>query len=214
MIQNIPTGWHPAAFQAARPQRMQGSPDGTTSMVAGSTSRDVDASLNITTKEGDTFSITASFDTTATYAGVRGRGERGSAWNFSTSSQVSMQVEGSLNEQELEDISRIVKTFLHDLRAMLRGRDVSIENVAEGDAKSLESVSATADTRTTVTLVAADIKGPPRRVPGGPLPRLEPEEGFHRHDHGRLDRAALGQLLPQPTPSPFTPEIAVAAPIA
>ena len=38
-------------------------------------SRDVDASLSITTKEGDTFSISASFDASATYANVRGDGD-------------------------------------------------------------------------------------------------------------------------------------------
>jgi hypothetical protein len=155
MIQGIHSGWAPGAFHSRHAHRAPTSAD--TIVTAASASRDVSASLSITTKEGDTFSISASFDATATYAAARAGGQRASAWSVSASNEVSLQVQGDLSAQELKDISRIVKTFLHDLRAMLKGRDVSIANVADGDPTTLQSVSATAESTTTVTALAASV---------------------------------------------------------
>lgn len=204
MIQDISKGLYPAAAQLLRPHHSHRASEGNTALVAASATRDVDASLSITTKEGDTFSITASFDATATYAGLRGRGESGSAWSVSGSNQVSVQVQGSLSEQEMKDISRIVKTFLHDLRSMLKGGDASVANVADGNPSTLQSVSATAQTNVTFTAVAGSISrapgelGPPRpQQPGGGDSDLRPD--------GDVDRGPLGVLLPLPTPTPFTP---------
>ena len=204
MIQDIRTGWSPAALQPSRPHHAHRAPEGNTSVVAASATRDIDASLSITTKEGDTFSISASFDTTATYAGIRGRGEQASAWSVSGSSQVSIQVDGNLSEQEMKDISRIVKTFLHDLRSMLKGRDVSVANVAEGDPSTLESVSATASSNTMITAVA-----------GSSLPALREFEGPHPLRptladidlHRDMDRGPRGVAVPLPAPTPFTPAV-------
>jgi hypothetical protein len=204
MIQDITTGWSPAALQPLRPQPATRAPGGSTSAVAASATRDVDASLSITTKEGDTFSITASFDTTATYAGIRGRGEHANAWSFSASSQVSMQVQGNLNEQEMKDISRIVKTFLHDLRAMLKGRDVSVANVAEGNPSTLESVSATASSSTTLTAVAVGATPAPREFEGPRPLRPTFEDFLLRRDE---DHRPLGVAIPLPAPTPFTPAV-------
>jgi hypothetical protein len=204
MIQDISTGWSPAALQPSRPQPAPSAAGGSTSVVAASATRDIDASLSITTKEGDTFSISASFDTSMTYAGIRGRGEHGNAWSISSSSQVSMQVQGNLNEQEMKDISRIVKTFLHDLRSMLKGRDVSVANVAEGNPSTLESVSATASSNTTVTAVAVG-STPALREFEGPRP-LRPtfEDFLLRRDVGR---SPVGVAVPLPAPTPFTPAV-------
>ena len=173
-------------------------------MVAASATRDIDASLSITTKEGDTFSISASFDTTATYAGIRGRGEQGSALSVSGSSQVSIQVQGSLSEQEMNDISRIVKTFLHDLRSMLKGGDVSVANVAEGDPSTLESVSATASSNTTLTAVAGS-SAPALREFEGPHPVRPVLADFNLNP--AVARGPRGVAIPLPAATPFTPAV-------
>ena len=204
MIQDISTGWSPAALQPSRPHHSHRAPEGNTSVVAASATRDINATLSITTKEGDTFSISASFDTTTTYAGIRGRGEHGSAWSVSGSSQVSMQVQGNLSEQEMNDISRIVKTFLHDLRSMLKGGDVSVANVAEGNPSTLESVSATASSNTTFTAVAGS-SIPALREFDGPHPLRPTLEDFDLHRDG--DRSPLGVAIPLPAPTPFTPAV-------
>ena len=204
MIQDISTGWSPAALQPSRPHHSHRAPEGNTSVVAASATRDINATLSITTKEGDTFSISASFDTTTTYAGIRGRGEHGSAWSVSGSSQVSMQVQGNLSEQEMNDISRIVKTFLHDLRSMLKGGDVSVANVAEGNPSTLESVSATASSNTTITAVAGSITAAPREFEG-PRPLRPTFEDFDLHRDA--DRGPLGVAIPLPAPTPFTPTV-------
>lgn len=160
MIQDIRGGYTPSALQSRSPHHRHASRGGSTTATAtaASASRDVSASLSITTKEGDTVSISASFDTTATYASLRGSGQRGSSLSVSTSSEISLQVQGNLSEQEMKDIARVVKTFLHDLRTMVNGGDVSIANVASGDPKTLQSVSATAQTTTTVTAVGVSLR--------------------------------------------------------
>jgi hypothetical protein len=204
MIQEISNASYPAVAQLPRAQRPDRAAEGNASVVAASATRDIAASLSITTKEGDTFSISASFDATATYAGLRGRGTRGSAWSVSGSSQVSVQVQGSLSEQEMKDISRIVRTFLHDLRSMLKGRDVSVANVADGNPGTLQSVSATAQSNVTVTAVAGSITG----IPGGlsqPRPGQPGGGDSDLRPDGDVDRRPLGVLLPLPTPTTFTP---------
>jgi hypothetical protein len=206
MIQGIQGGWNPAAAYSRLPVRPQGTSGGATA-VAASASRDVSASLSITTKEGDTVSISASFDATASYAGVRGRGGRASAWNVSTSSQFSLQVQGNLSEQEMKDISRVVKTFMHDLRAMLKGRDVSVANVAGGDPQTLQSVSANASTSTTFTGVAVSV-APGPAVDAG-LPGNAPPQRLAGEDSGPIAGRSAADLprgiaLPLPAPEPVT----------
>jgi hypothetical protein len=161
VIRAIHSGWTPAAFEPRSPYRAQ--PSSGASVTVASASRDVTASLNITTREGDTVSISASFDATAAYGAARGDGQRASTWSLSASNQVSFQVQGNLSEQEMKDISRVVKTFLHDLGSMLKGRDVSVANVAAGDLTTLQSVSASARETTSVTAVAAGVgRTPPQ----------------------------------------------------
>ncbi len=193
MIHDIRTGQAPAALQPWSRPRPQAPAGGSTSVTAASATRDITASLSITTKEGDTVSISASFDTTATYAGVRGGGVRGGAWSASSSSQVSVEVQGNLSQQEMKDISRVVKTFLHDLGAMLKGREVSVANVAGGDPKTLQSVSATAATSTTITAVAGSFRPPPPQ-PGDT--RVQPAGGD-------TDAVPRGVSLPQPVAPPI-----------
>ncbi len=171
--------WPHADWHALAARRQQ--PTAGATATAASAERDVTASLNITTKEGDTVTINASLETSLTYAGVRGGGKRADVWNASTSSEFSFQVQGDLNEQERAEIARVVKTFMHDLRALAKGRDVSVANVAEGDAQTLASISASADSKTTLTIGAAvvgsqrpqpwDSPARPVDVTDGSLPR-------------------------------------------
>jgi hypothetical protein len=205
MIQEINGGgWNLVTKRPLELHREQAPTGDTTSVAAASATRTVDASLSITTKEGDTVSITADFDMTATYASLRGHGGRASAWNASSTSQVSVQVQGDLSEQEMKDISRVVKTFLHDLRAMLKGRDVSVANVANGDPETLQSVSASAQTSTTITAVAASLTtGSPEVAMQRPHPR---NLAGSEREHG-WEGAPRGMALPLPSPATFTPTI-------
>ena len=129
---------------------------GTLTRVAGaSVQRDVSADLKIVTKDGDTVTISASLDTTATYASLRQRGgvDARSA-QFESQSSLNVQVQGDLSPQEQADIAQVVRRFMQDLHALARGQDASIANVAAGDPQTLKSVAADATTQTTLTAVA------------------------------------------------------------
>jgi hypothetical protein len=159
-----------------------------------SAERDVNATLDITTKDGDTFSISADFDAMLTYGRAGGSGRGG---QFTANRSVSVSMQGEFSAQELRDISRVVRTFLHDLRAMLRGRDVSIANVGSGRSTTLDSVAATAETTTTFTVVASG------STPPAPV---REHEGTPDADGDESQDAATGRLVtigrPAPAPEP------------
>lgn len=141
-----------------------------TRLGVASAERDVTGSLSLVTKEGDTVTLSASFDSTVTYAGLRRRGHgEGGAWTASshTQSSVSLQVQGELSADELADIRQVVERFMSDLRGLMRGRDESIADVVEVDATTLASISATATTEQTLTLISA---GGRRLAPPAPAP--------------------------------------------
>ena len=139
---------------------------------AASIERDVTANLKIVTKEGDTVTISAQIDQSATYASLRQRGHGGrvdaGATQQQSQSSLNVQVQGNLSPQEQADIAQVVSRFMHDLRALAQGKDVSVANVAGVDAQTLNSVTADSNAQTTITVVAAF--GLKASMPGGPLP--------------------------------------------
>jgi hypothetical protein len=176
-----------------------------------SATRDVDASLSVVTKEGDTVTLSASYDASVTYAAMGRRGHHGHGASFMSAqsqSSVSLQVTGDLNAQELADIRQVVERFMQDMRAMERGGDASVADVATFDATTLQSISATASTSTTVTLAGLSGRGPAQPTPVVPVVTAGPGQdsparpaGLTSEDAGLLpaDRPML------PARGPVTP---------
>lgn len=150
---------------------------GDSRLAVASAEREVAGTLSIVTKEGDTVTLSADFDASVTYART-GRGHHGAqVTSASVSSSLSLEVKGDLNADELAEIRQVVTRFMHDLRAMVRGRDRSIADVATLDASTLQSVSATATETNDVTLIGAVSFGR-RNVPTPlPLPAVPVESG-------------------------------------
>ncbi len=139
---------------------------------AASIERDVTANLKIVTKEGDTITISAEVDQSASYASLRQHGRAGridaSVSQQQSQSSLSVQVQGNLSPQEQADIAQVVRRFMHDLRALAQGKDVSLTNVTAVDPKTIQSVAADSNTQTTITVLSAF--GLKASMPGGPLP--------------------------------------------
>lgn len=88
-----------------------------------------DAALSITTDEGDSVTLSFAQDSNATYANlVRGqRGPNGSSQtnlryaSLETSTELQIQVQGDLSEQEMQDIQELVKRVGQALKSFVKG---------------------------------------------------------------------------------------------
>jgi hypothetical protein len=140
-----------------------------------SAQHDVSGSLSVVTKEGDTVTLSASYDATLTYAGIRS-GNRGARFSSAqVSRSLSLQVQGDLSEQELREIRQVVKRFMHDLREMIRGGQPSIANVTDVHATTLASISASTNTQDTVVAASITSRPLPAAVPlGNDVPQDSP----------------------------------------
>ena len=111
--------------------------------------RTASGTLSLTTRDGDTVTISASLENSLTYGPDGSTG--GNKLVLGSQRNLSVQVSGSLDPRELRDIRRIVRRFLHDLRSALRTGDPSVSNLAQVHARSLQSLTAEIDTSTQVT---------------------------------------------------------------
>jgi hypothetical protein len=96
-------------------------------LVALEASSETDAQITIRTAEGDTVAISLDSQLDATYAFYRrprtgdGAGLRAEALTISASRDVAVSVQGDLNEQEMADISSLVKRLEQAIRSFLKG---------------------------------------------------------------------------------------------
>jgi len=96
-------------------------------LVALEASSETDAQITIRTAEGDTVAITLDSQIDAAYAFYRrprtgdGAGLRAEALSISASRDVAVSVQGDLNEQEMADVSRLVKRLEQAIRSFLKG---------------------------------------------------------------------------------------------
>lgn len=111
--------------------------------------RTADIQLQIRTDEGDTVTLTIHSEqdqTSVTYR-ARGRDDQGrrtsglQAFQSTQSSQVDMQVEGSLNAEELADVKELVGRVQRAVQGFFAdGGDVSLESLGTGE-EGIESLA-------------------------------------------------------------------------
>jgi hypothetical protein len=116
------------------------------SLAALGASSETDAQITIKTAEGDTVAITLDSQIDATYAfysrpGTEGAtGLRAEVLTASASREVSISVQGDLNEQERADISSLVKQLERVIRSFLKGNtNAAIQQAIGGP--SLDSLA-------------------------------------------------------------------------
>jgi hypothetical protein len=85
--------------------------------ISGTVDRSVSGSMTLKTADGDTVSISASFDSALTYSRTGGT----TSLSMQTSRNVSITIDGQLDGRERGQVERAVRHFLHDLRALVRG---------------------------------------------------------------------------------------------
>jgi hypothetical protein len=166
MVQNVQFG-HLTSGCACRPRN--DSAGATTRVGLASAERDVTGSLSVVTKEGDTVTLSASYEGTFTYADMRRDHSRLRVASAEVSRSFSLQVEGELSDQELREVRQVVKRFMHDLSEMVRGGQPLIADVTAVRARTLESISATTSTHDTLTAVAITNRPLPTPVPVIPV---------------------------------------------
>lgn len=184
-----------------------------TSLAAGSVRQAVDGQLSLTTKEGDTVTISASAEASVTYAALRGRSADGrfaaTATSLESSRALTVEVQGELSDEEMAEIRKVVKAFFHELRDAFRGRGFDVADVGDaGDgASTLAGFSVHIEASRSVTVVAAVART------GGALPLpVAPAGGEDGAPAGEAARPApglervLGRLLSAARGSNLAPE--------
>jgi hypothetical protein len=135
------------------------------------------AALTIVTAEGDRVTISASHSLSidaATYdSRGRMRGAEGSFYERTESSSMSIQVEGNLSEEELEDIARVVRELAKVGRAFERGHQAhAMRRLARADLDTLASIEAEFSATRQIEVARLAVAPPP--VPA-PQPSVMPE---------------------------------------
>lgn len=140
----------------------------------------VDGRLSLTTREGDTVTLAAHADASVTYGSLRGRSADGrfaARWaSLEASTEYSLQVQGDLNEQELAEIRKLVKEFLHEMRDAFRGRGFDGEDVLEAGTGSATIAGFSVAIEATRSVTAVAVVARPRPAPA-PVPVLPVAEG-------------------------------------
>jgi hypothetical protein len=142
-----------------------------TNLLAVQASSDTTAEIDIATKDGDTVTISLSSDVDAGYAYYRRTGPAAGselearAIVASASRELQITVQGSLDEQELADIAKLVQQLGQAIRSFVRG-DTTASARQALDVKALDSLSgfsldmAHSDSLTLVAASAATQTGP------------------------------------------------------
>ncbi len=134
-------GLDPTAWSSAPARRESSS---ATSVLAAQASSETTADIDIVTKDGDTVTISLHSDVDAGYAYYRRTGDgselEARALVASVSQELQVTVEGSLDEQELADIAKLVKQIGQAIRSFVKGNTTaSAQQALEGPA--LDSLS-------------------------------------------------------------------------
>jgi hypothetical protein len=109
--------------------------------------------VTITTRDGDTATIAAS-QTMAIGAAATGDSDgRRAALVGSTSSSLSVSVDGSLGHDELVDLKKVLKVLDHAARRLDAQR--LVHRLTRPDLDSLTSIAANGETSATVVLASA-----------------------------------------------------------
>jgi hypothetical protein len=118
------SGLDTTAWSAAQARR---DPTGATDLLAVQASSETEADIGITTKDGDTVTISLHSDVEADYAYYRrtdptaGSELEARALVASASRELKITVEGSLDAEELSDIASLVKQLGKAIRSFVKG---------------------------------------------------------------------------------------------
>jgi hypothetical protein len=133
-----PTSW--SAAQARRESSVS------TDLLAVQASSETTAEIDITTKDGDTVTISLASDIEAGYAYYRRTGTAAGsemearALVASVSRELQITVQGSLDQEELADITNLVKQLGQAIRSFVNG-DTTASARQALDVKALDSLS-------------------------------------------------------------------------
>jgi hypothetical protein len=114
----------PSLWSAAQARRESAT---ATNLLAVQASSETTAEIDITTKDGDTVTISLASDVEAGYAYYRRTGPgagselEARALVASASQELQITVQGNLDEQELADIAKLVKQLGQAIRSFVRG---------------------------------------------------------------------------------------------
>lgn len=199
LISNIANSPFPAGTAALGAARH---PDGgAATLTAAVAERTVDGTLSLTTKEGDTVTISAHADATVTYASLRARGDGGSfaarVTTLEASAALDLQVQGDLSEEELADVRRVVKAFFHELKDAFRGHGRDGEALAGAGPEATTLASYAVHVESSTSLTAVSVVARPSAGPA-PLPAQPVDEDGVATGSGPAAPAAgpaIGRLL-------------------
>jgi hypothetical protein len=123
-ISPAPYGLDPTLWSAAQARRESST---ATNLLAVQASSETTAEIDITTRDGDTVTISLASDIEAGYAYYRRTGpDAGSeleamAFVTSASRELQITVQGSLDQEELADITKLVRQLGRAIRSFVRG---------------------------------------------------------------------------------------------
>ena len=199
-------------------------------LVANATQH-TEGSLQITTDEGDTVTLSFAKDPSVTYAdlvrGNRGADDKGrehmSALKVDSSSQFSVQIQGDLNEQERADTEALVQRFMGAVGSFakgdLEGAAQQLQPSATPDSLAGFSVELSQESNVTVARVVRRLDPPADPTPaiGAVDPSTSP--AVPGVDAGNVAPQPIAEPVsadattpaaPAPTPTPAVPSDAQA----
>ena len=89
--------------------------------VKGSVSQSQSTDITLVTAEGDTVTLSSSFEREVKFETYNSRGESASMLSKSSSSSFSLSIEGDLDRKELRDIRNAIRTIEKVNRTLMRG---------------------------------------------------------------------------------------------
>jgi hypothetical protein len=136
-------GLEPSLWSAAHTRRES---SGATNLLAVQASSETKAEIDITTKDGDTVTISLASDIEVGYAYYRRTGTpagselEARALVASASQELQITVQGSLDQEELADITKLVKQLGQAIRSFVKG-DTTASARQALDVKALDSLA-------------------------------------------------------------------------
>lgn len=134
-------GLDPTSWSAAQARRESSTATGLLALQASS---ETTAEIGITTKDGDTVTISLASEVEAGYAYYRRTGPdseiEARALVASASQELQITVQGNLDEQELADITKLVRQLGQAIRSFVRG-DTTASAQQALDVKARDSLS-------------------------------------------------------------------------
>jgi len=145
--------------------------------VKGSLSQSQNTALTLVTAEGDTVTLSSSFEREVKFETYNSEGESSRMRSREWSKSVSLSIEGDLNREELRDIRKALRTIEKVNRTLMRG---DVEKAAEQAEKlqrldSIVSLDAELSITRQVTLETWSGEVPTQPVEPPPAPGVLPE---------------------------------------